>query len=149
MDSRENGARYGRGGYLEVLYCSTDALFDRQPLVGVMFFRRCLFFPMYPTINSVFPAAIPVSSLLWLSQVDMCLFDKTGTITSDKLLAETLIAPHRLEEDPDAPPVMVELAGNAGKRGDVSTSSKRSDEVDGPIVEPGLAAKVNRQASMF
>lgn len=75
----------------------------------------------------------------------MCLFDKTGTITSDKLLAETLISPNRSPEDPHAPPVQINLAGNTEERGEKSDGSGISGEAGGQIVEPGLAAKVNRR----
>lgn len=56
------------------------------------------------------------------AQVDVCLFDKTGTITSDRLLAETLVAPQSLR--PDGPPEMVKLPvsnrGGVNETGDAS-----------------------------
>lgn len=59
------------------------------------------------------------------AQVDVCLFDKTGTITSDRLLAETLVTPQSLH--PHAPPEMVKLPilnrGGVNDTGDTSEIS--------------------------
>lgn len=50
----------------------------------------------------------------------MCLFDKTGTITSDKLRAETLVTPQPLH--PNRPPVTVSLGRSAGRGGSAAGS---------------------------
>lgn len=62
------------------------------------------------------------------SQVDVCLFDKTGTITSDRLVAETLVAPQSLH--PDNPPEMVKLpVSNIGGVNDTGGASEMSPVV--------------------
>lgn len=66
-------------------------------------------------------------------QVDVCLFDKTGTITSDKLRAETLVTPQSLR--PDSPPVAVSL-GHSARSGGTAAGSER----------PGLAAEVRGES---
>lgn len=60
------------------------------------------------------------------TQVDVCLFDKTGTITSDKLRAETLVTPRPLH--PNRPPVAVSLGGSS-QRGGTSSGSVLAAEV--------------------
>ncbi|CAM9874653.1 unnamed protein product [Ectocarpus sp. 6 AP-2014] len=67
------------------------------------------------------PFRIPLAG-----KVDVCLFDKTGTITSDKLRAET---PKSLR--PNSPPVAVSL-GHSARSGGTAAGSER----------PGLAAEV-------
>ncbi|CAM9239935.1 unnamed protein product [Ectocarpus sp. 12 AP-2014] len=70
------------------------------------------------------PFRIPLAG-----KVDVCLFDKTGTITSDKLRAETLVTPQSLR--PNSPPVAVSL-GHSARSGGTAAGSER----------PGLAAEV-------
>lgn len=53
----------------------------------------------------------------------MCLFDKTGTITSDRLLAEALVTPQ--PTDTNGPPVTVKL-GRIAKGGETSAASERA-----------------------
>ncbi|CAB1107624.1 unnamed protein product [Ectocarpus sp. CCAP 1310/34] len=69
-----------------------------------------------------------VSGFRLLVQVDVCLFDKTGTITSDKLRAETLVTPQSLR--PNSPPVAVSL-GHSARSGGTAAGLER----------PGLAAE--------
>lgn len=72
--------------------------------------------------------------------MDVCLFDKTGTITSDRLLAETLVAPQPLH--PSGPPVTVKL-GRSARGGRKSVASERVGETVGRA-RVGLAAEVKR-----
>lgn len=71
----------------------------------------------------------------------MCLFDKTGTITSDKLQAESLVAPQPLH--PDEPPVTVTLGGKGGSIGAVSEGTV---DITG-AARTGLAAEVSDNQS--
>ncbi|CAM9834772.1 unnamed protein product [Scytosiphon promiscuus] len=70
------------------------------------------------------PYRIPLAG-----KVDVCLFDKTGTITSDKLRAENLVVSRPLH--PDSPPTTIGL-GRSSARGGLSADSTR----------PGLSAEV-------
>ncbi|CAM9936717.1 unnamed protein product, partial [Ectocarpus fasciculatus] len=70
------------------------------------------------------PFRIPLAG-----KVDVCLFDKTGTITSDKLRAETLVTPKSLR--PNSAPVAVSL-GHSTRSGGAAAGSERL----------GLAAEV-------
>eukprot|EP00903_Cladosiphon_okamuranus_P019215 g17669.t1 len=62
-------------------------------------------------------------------KVDVCLFDKTGTITSDKLRAETLVTPQPLH--PNRPPVTVGLAGSSRRGGSAPVSELAAEVVIG------------------
>ncbi|CAN0026364.1 unnamed protein product [Pylaiella littoralis] len=70
------------------------------------------------------PFRIPLAG-----KVDVCLFDKTGTITSDKLRAETLVTPE--PDRPNGAPVTVSL-GRSVRRGEKRAGSTK----------PGLSAEV-------
>lgn len=76
-----------------------------------------------------------------LAQVDVCLFDKTGTITSDKLQAEALVAPQPLH--PDKPPVTVALGGRGGS---IDAVSEGTRDIAG-AARTGLAAEVSGNQS--
>ncbi|CAM9605639.1 unnamed protein product, partial [Laminaria digitata] len=58
-------------------------------------------------------------------QVDVCLFDKTGTITSDRLIAETLVTPQPLHLND--PPVTVKL-GRSTRGGGTGAASENAGE---------------------
>lgn len=79
-----------------------------------------------------------VSPTLVSVQVDVCLFDKTGTITSDKLIAETLFTPQPLHLND--PPVTVKLGRTARGGGSGAASESADATVEGASME--LAAKV-------
>lgn len=72
----------------------------------------------------------------------MCLFDKTGTITSDKLKAEALVAPQPLH--PDKPPVTVPLSSKGGGNNTVSDGTGGTVEA---ARSTGLAARVSYSES--
>lgn len=82
-----------------------------------------------------------VSPPLVSVQVDVCLFDKTGTITSDRLIAETLVTPQPLQIND--PPVTVKLGRASRGGGSGSASGSAGEIVEGASME--LAAKVGEK----
>ncbi|CAM9472804.1 unnamed protein product, partial [Hapterophycus canaliculatus] len=70
------------------------------------------------------PFRIPLAG-----KVDVCLFDKTGTITSDKLRAENLVVPR--SSHPNSPPITIGLGRSSARGGTTAVLAK-----------PGLAAEV-------
>lgn len=79
-----------------------------------------------------------VSPPLVSVQVDVCLFDKTGTITSDRLIAETLVTPQ--SRHLNDPPVTVKLGRSARSGGSGAASGSAGETLGGASME--LAAKV-------
>lgn len=86
---------------------------------------------LVPTATTRTNEAIAIFPLPVVFQVDVCLFDKTGTITSDKLRAENLVVPHSI--DPDSPPATIGLGRSSARSGTNAGSAS-----------PGLAAEVGR-----
>ena len=84
---------------------------------------------------------LTVSPPLVSIQVDVCLFDKTGTITSDRLTAETLVTPQPLHLND--PPVTVKLGRST--RGGVSDAALGSSGETVERTSMELAAKVRAQ----
>ena len=80
--------------------------------------------------------------------MDVCLFDKTGTITSDRLVAETLIAPRSAELH--HPPTTVELARSGGGGGVGNPGD--TDEISPCLVRGSkgvLPAEVQRHPALI